>query len=189
MTGSRPELRLELRVRVAEMIGRPGAYKEVVAVLAAEQILLETTDVRVTAPIDVVLAFGTIVDGLSLTGTLVSRWQSTCRRCLDPVDGEVAVKVDEICSDDAEEGETWPIDKDGPHKDTVDVAAISRELVTLALPLSVLCTDDCVGPDPDRFLVAPEAVVEESADLEAGDGADEPAGDPRWAALDDLKFD
>lgn len=185
MTDSRPEPRPELRVRVAEMIGRPGAHKEVVAVLVAEQIELEATDVRVTAPIDVALAFDTIVDGLSLTGTLTSRWQSLCRRCLEPVDGDIAVKVDEICSDDAEEGETWPIDKEGPHKDTVDVAAISRELVTLALPLSVLCAEGCVGPDPERFLVTPEADPEESGDLEEA----EPAGDPRWAALDDFKFD
>ncbi len=153
--------------------------------LAADHIELETTDVRVTEPIDVALAFDTIVDGLALTGTLRSHWQSACRRCLDPVDGDVVVSVDEICSDDAEEGETWPIDKDGPHKDTVDVAAISRELVTLALPLSVLCADDCVGPDPERFVVTPETETE--AD-EPGEPT-EPAGDPRWAALDDLKFD
>ena len=53
-----------------------------------------------------------------------------------------------------------------------------RDAALLNLPLSVLCRPDCEGPVPEVLPV----VVD-------GEQADEPAGDPRWAALDALRFD
>ena len=51
------------------------------------------------------------------------------------------------------------------------------------LPLAPLCGPDCRGPAPEDF---PATVEGEGA----GEGeGDEPAGDPRWAALDELRFD
>jgi len=49
----------------------------------------------------------------------------------------------------------------------------------LALPLSPLCAADCVGPAPEWL---------PSADSPSGT-EDGPVGDPRWAALDVLRFD
>jgi uncharacterized metal-binding protein YceD (DUF177 family) len=50
----------------------------------------------------------------------------------------------------------------------------------LALPTTAVCRDDCTGPSSEYVVrVAAEptrAEIEESTD-------------PRWAALDDLKFD
>ena len=51
----------------------------------------------------------------------------------------------------------------------------------LALPLSPLCAVDCKGVDPERF--------SPTQDPSQTDGDEEPAIDPRWAALSELTFD
>ena len=56
----------------------------------------------------------------------------------------------------------------------------------LALPLSPLCTNGCVGADPERFPTSPEDAVSEAED---GDEDGDPPIDPRWAALSELTFD
>jgi uncharacterized protein len=70
-----------------------------------------------------------------------------------------------------------------------------RDAALLVLPLAPLCRDDCLGPAPDEF----PALVEDAAEVtvyhgEAAPDEDEVddgdgARDPRWAALDQLKFD
>ncbi len=55
------------------------------------------------------------------------------------------------------------------------------------LPLAPLCREDCAGPDPDRFPTTTEEAHE--AELAAEAEAAEPAPDPRWAGLDDLRFE
>jgi hypothetical protein len=46
-----------------------------------------------------------------------------------------------------------------------------------------LCSEDCAGPDPERFPAAsPGSGEAEGDDLDAA-----PVADPRWAALDALR--
>ena len=47
------------------------------------------------------------------------------------------------------------------------------------LPVAPLCSEDCAGPDPDRF---PTTVVVEP------DPDEPPPADPRWAALSEITF-
>ena len=64
---------------------------------------------------------------------------------------------------------------------TIDLEPVVRDAVLLSLPLAPLCADDCPGPPgalPGR--VEPPTTRDEPART---------AGDPRWAALDDLRFD
>ena len=63
--------------------------------------------------------------------------------------------------------------------DEADLEPVVRDAVLLALPLSPLCADDCVGPDPEWL---------SSSGSPSGTG-DGPVGDPRWAVLDVLRFD
>ena len=81
--------------------------------------------------------------------------------------------MQEIFENAPTEGETWPIDDE-----RIDLAPMVREAALLALPLAPLCTDDCAGPEPDRFPTG-------APDDEEG----EPPRDERWAALDALEFD
>ena len=117
-----------------------------------------------------------------VTGSVRAGWSGDCRRCLEPVVGEVDLRVHEVMASD-EPGRSAPEAGDADvyllGGDEADLEPVVRDAVLLALPLSPLCADDCVGPDPEWL---PSA----GSPLEMGDG---PVGDPRWAALDVLRFD
>ncbi len=165
-----------LRVAVAELIGRPGARREVTGSIELADVVLEQTGTRAVPEASVDLAIETIVEGLAVTGTVHARWSGVCRRCLDPLKGELAPAVNEIFVDEPDEGETWPIEADH-----ADLTPLVREAVMLALPLSPLCANDCAGPDPERFPTTAEGADDSDAD--------DPPMDPRWAVLDELTFD
>jgi uncharacterized protein len=91
------------------------------------------------------------------------------------------VDLQEIFSPHPVEGETWPVDND-----SIDLGPVLHDAVLLTLPLVPLCADDCAGPDPERFPTRVEGPADDDGDDEV---AAAPPADPRWAALDDLKFD
>jgi len=72
------------------------------------------------------------------------------------------------------EGETYLL-----AENEVDLEPMVRETVLLNLPVAPLCSEDCAGPDPDRF---PTTVVVEP------DPDEPPPADPRWAALSEITF-
>jgi uncharacterized protein len=102
-------------------------------------------------------------------------WTAECRRCLDPIRDVATVDLREVFEVSPVEGETYPIDGD-----EVDLEPVVRDAALLHLPLAPLCRPDCAGPAPEAF----PATVEGE-----GPEPDEPARDPRWAALDELSFD
>jgi uncharacterized protein len=106
-------------------------------------------------------------------GTIAAPWTGACRRCLEQIEERTTPSVHEVFARDHDEGETYPIGHD-----RIDLEPMVRDLVLLALPLAPLCREECDGPDPDRF----PAVADDAPRQEA------PA-DPRWAALDELRFD
>jgi uncharacterized protein len=109
------------------------------------------------------------------TGTAVARWTGECRRCLKTTGGEIVAELSEVFEPEPVEGETYPLGRDH-----LDLEPAVREALALALPLAPLCDEACAGPDPSGH---PVGVEEPEAGPEA-----EPA-DPRWAALDQLRFD
>lgn len=124
-------------------------------------------------------------DEIIVSGTVTATWAGECRRCLGPTGGEVAVELREVFEPDPVEGETYPLGRD-----EVDLEPALRESLALALPLAPLCDEDCAGPDPADYPVTGEADSE--ADSDGADGADgevPPPTDPRWGALDALRFD
>ena len=123
------------------------------------------------------LVIEAVTQGVSATGTTSGSWTGPCRRCLEPIVEPFVAEVHEIFEREPTDGETWPIEDE-----RIDLGPVVREAALLAIPLAPLCSEDCAGPDPDRFpaAVAPDAPP---------DAAPEPAPDPRWAALDQLRFD
>ncbi|HLT70225.1 MAG TPA: DUF177 domain-containing protein [Acidimicrobiales bacterium] len=109
------------------------------------------------------------------SGTITGRWAGECRRCLGETGGEVRVAFSEVFERYPVEGETYPLGHDD-----VDLEPALREAVALALPLAPLCDESCAGPAPE---VHPVTVATDE------DGEAEPPVDPRWSALDALKFD
>lgn len=115
-----------------------------------------------------------------VTGSVVARWTGECRRCLEPLDGRLDLRVNEVMAavgsrtSDDDTSDAYPLDGDD-----ADLEPVVRDALLLALPISPLCDELCAGPDPERFpaTAGPEDV-----------GA-APGGDPRWAVLDVLRGD
>lgn len=127
-------------------------------------------DAEVTADLDV----EALVDGrVTAMGRVRAPWTGTCRRCLEPVRGTLDTELSEVFeASPAPDADTYPL-----AGDRVDLEPAVRDAVLLGLPLAPLCDEGCAGPDPDGHPVG-DAGAEE-----------EPAADPRWAALGELRFD
>jgi len=118
------------------------------------------------------LVLEAVEGGIVVGGTARAPWRSECRRCLGPMDGEIAAEVEELFVTDSEEGETYPI-----LGDHIDLEPMVREVLVLGLPMAPVCRPDCAGLCPTC-----------GVDRNRGPCAC-PAGetDPRWAALDALR--
>jgi uncharacterized protein len=168
-----------LVVGVTDLRRRPGTQRD----LRVEAVLegLAVTGARIPDG-DVVALVGVaeaIEGGVAVRGAVTGRWVGACRRCLDEVSGALDAEVREIFEPHATEGETYPLEGD-----EIDLEPVVREAVLLALPLVPLCRESCPGPAPDAFPTGPAA-----EDRDGEDDGDEPPRDPRWAALDELRFD
>lgn len=167
-----------LTVGVADLLRRPGSRREITAQVPAGTIVVGDVEVPTGANIRAELALESLSDGLVVTARVRAPWVGPCRRCLEMVNGVVDAEVREVFERTPVEGETWPLD--GDH---VDLEPLVREAVVLALPLAPLCRPQCTGPDPERFPARPAAI-------QAGEEvAEAPPKDPRWAKLDELRFD
>lgn len=124
--------------------------------------------------------------GIEARGTVAARWLGECRRCLEPVEEPVNASLYvtfldeaslEIHQPEPDEADVYAFDGE-----SINLGEVVREELMLALPLAPLCSDGCVGVDPNRF-VGDEA--RENDDQAEG----ETSIDPRWAALSELSFD
>jgi uncharacterized protein len=102
--------------------------------------------------------------------------EGPCMRCLD--DAAHAVEVDAREVDQPGGGEELR----SPYldEDQLDVAAWARDALALALPAQIVCREDCLGLCP---------VCGENLNRAEPDHGHEPAPDPRWAALRELKLE
>jgi len=101
--------------------------------------------------------------------------EGACVRCLE--DARITVAVDGREVDQPSGGE----ELNSPYIDgeELDLSAWARDALALALPQRILCRDDCRG-----------LCVECGVNLnEQSDHAHEPAPDPRWAKLSELKLE
>ena len=181
----------ELRFNVARFRHRHGAPTPAAPAptvldfdhrVRATGLAISTARVPDGTPIEVSGRIGAGISEFDARLRIATEWEGECRRCLEPVRGEIdidaaATFVDpELAADRSDEADVYPIDGDW-----VDVGDVVREEIMLALPLSPLCSGSCPGADPDRFPTASG-----TAEDTESDGADI---DPRWAALADLTFD
>lgn len=142
---------------------------------------VELSSARV--PEDADVQFDVVLEAQGATvvaqGTAYAPWVGECRRCLGPIRAEMTVELREIFEPRPVEGETFLLEGE-----RLDLAPMLAEVVALALPMAPLCRDDCPGPDPDAHPVDGSALDDDGDEAEAA-----PPRDPRWAALDQLKFD
>jgi uncharacterized protein len=167
-----------LVVGVADLLRRPGNSRgeHLEAVLPG----LRGTGGHVPdgAAVTLDLRLESVNAGIVATGTVSAPWEGECRRCLRPIRARLEAKVQEVFEAHPVEGETSKLDVD-----RIDLEPLARDTVLLELPLAPLCREDCAGLCPVCGADRAEAAAT------GGCGHDEPAADPRWAALGDLRFD
>lgn len=179
--------RAGLLVGVSDLLRQPGGRREVRRSLESPGYRVGSSEVPagVDVEVDLVVEATADPDTLALTGTIRAPWNGECRRCLEPVEGVLEIDVHEIFSrapDASADDDVWPIEDE-----QIDVAAVIADAVLLDLPLAPLCGPDCQGPAPEEY---PARSGDDPDDeTEDGDEPEEGRGDPRWAALDELRFD
>ncbi len=99
-----------------------------------------------------------------------------CMRCLKQASPHVDVEAREVDRPGGGEELDSPYVRD----ETLDLAGWARDAFALALPVKILCREDCAGLCPIC-----------AADLNCApvDHHHEPAPDPRWAKLRELKLE
>jgi len=165
-----------LRIGVLELRRRPGTQREVHLSTPLEGLVTTAARVPDDAEVAVDAVLEAVEGGVTISGTVSAPWEGPCRRCLEPVTGTVEAGLSEVFEPHPTEGETYPLEGD-----EVDLEPVVRDAVLLQMPLAPLCSEDCAGPAPETF---PTSSADEAEDSEAA-----PPADPRWAALEQLKFD
>jgi uncharacterized protein len=98
-----------------------------------------------------------------------------CMRCLEPAEPNVAVDAREVDQPGGGEELRSPY----VEGEELDLASWSRDAYALALPVQVVCREDCAG-------LCPECGANLNEDP---DHAHEAEPDPRWAKLRELRFE
>jgi uncharacterized protein len=98
-----------------------------------------------------------------------------CMRCLEPAAPEVEVDAREV----EQPGGGEELDSPYVSGEELDLRRWAHDAFALALPAQVLCRPDCAG-------LCPRCGANLNREPEH---AHEPEKDPRWAALDALRFD
>jgi len=113
--------------------------------------------------------------GIDVDGTVSAPWVGICRRCAEPVSGELRIHVHERYADAPLAGpsdeEIYPI-----VDDDIDLGPLVRDALVLELPMAPLCRQDCAGLCPQC-----------GANLNEGACGCVAPRDPRWANLDVLR--
>ena len=167
------------RINVARLLREPGLRIEVEAELATDGHRMATTQITPDAQMRAKLALEAITTlEITVTGEVTAPYEGECRRCLEPVTGEVTATLREVYATRPDDPEVYALDGD-----VLDLTPMLRDAVLLEVPMAPLCGPECEGPVPEAF----EADFAE--DLAEEGGADAPKADDRWAGLSALVFD
>jgi uncharacterized protein len=101
--------------------------------------------------------------------------EGPCMRCLEPAAPRFAIDAREIDQPGGGEELESPYVED----QQLDLAGWTRDALALALPVQVLCREDCAGLCP---------VCGENLNAVGPEHAHEAAPDPRWAKLRELEL-
>ncbi|MBW9206395.1 DUF177 domain-containing protein [Mumia sp. zg.B53] len=158
-----------------EIARRPGTQREFTySAKAPAGMGVDMLGVPEGSDVDLDLRLESVMEGILLTGTASVHTSGECVRCLQEIDGEVTVDLQELYVYD-DEGEEDDIAR--LQGDLLDLEPVLRDAVVLALPHNPLCAPDCPG-------LCAECGARLADDPEHTHGE---AVDPRWSALSQLK--
>ena len=104
--------------------------------------------------------------------------EGPCMRCLEPAALELEIEareVDQAATDDEELLSPYVVDEE------LEIGRWAHDAVLLAMPTTILCRPDCLGLCP--------ICGESLNDADPAAHEHEQPTDPRWAALNDIKFE
>jgi uncharacterized protein len=163
----------DLTVSVADVLDRPGQYRDVA--LSARLAGVRSPLVSVAeAPLEAHLRLESVIEGVLVTGAVEAPTVTVCARCLSEQPGRVALDVCELFAParPSEPEESYPL-----AGTEIDLEPMLRDAVALALPLRPLCRPECRG-----------LCASCGADLNLGPcDCKQDDVDPRWAALGALR--
>jgi len=159
---------------IRELGRRPGAMQRLEQVVPAPAGLgLDVIGVPEGSELALQARLESVSDGVLVTASVRVDLAGECARCLDALDREIEVNVQELFVYDlAEAKAAGDEDAVGLDGDLLDLEPAVRDAVVLALPVAPLCRDDCPG-----------LCSECGAHLADDPGHQHEAVDPRWAAL------
>lgn len=165
-----------------ELGRRPGAMREVRQnVVAPAGLGTAVVGVAEGSPVELDLRLESVMDGVLVSGTVHAFATGECVRCLDSVERQLDVSVQELfeypgtrerLTSQAEEelnDEDVVYELDG---DLIDIEPVLRDTVVPALPFQPMCREDCPG-----------LCAQCGARLEEDPDHHHESVDPRWAAL------
>jgi uncharacterized protein len=167
-----------------ELGRRPGTMRTVRRTVEAPADLgTVVIGVAEGSPVELDLRLEAVMEGVLVSGTARATSTGECVRCLDPIERELVVDLQELYT---YPGRAPEDDPDGTQDDLreldddlVDVEPVLRDAVVLALPFQPVCSPDCPGLCADCGA--------RLADAEPGHHHD--SVDPRWAALQGMASD
>ena len=163
----------ELTVPVAEILGRPGEYRDISISKPIEGLEVSLAHVG-EHPLAAELRLESVVEGILVTGNVEALADMECARCLTKLTSSVAVDVCELYTAPGHEAEE---DAYRVSNMEIDLEPMLRDSVTLALPLNPICREDCAG-----------LCARCGKDLNEGPcNCTEDTTDPRWAPLAALR--
>ena len=168
-----------LIIGVRDLEHRPGTMRTLDGVVPAPK---NFGNALIGAPegsdIDLNLRLESVHDGILVSGTAVVAIHGECSRCLDPIDYDLDVDVQELYLFDATTvgGETVEDDQMYEVQDeTIDLEPMLRDAVITQLPFQPVCREDCQG-----------LCAQCGARLEDDPEHHHEVLDPRWSALSGL---
>jgi uncharacterized protein len=164
----------DLKVSVVEILGKPGANRDVSVSPSLEGVRVDLASLE-PAPVRGDLTLESVVEGVLVTGSLAGDVTCRCARCLREFGTDLNVEVCELFAAPGhleEEEDVYRV-----AGEEIDLEPMVRDELTLGLPLNPLCRDDCKG-----------MCARCGRDLNEGacDCAED-TSDPRWAALDEVR--
>jgi len=160
-------------IDVRDLMGHPGASREVAIRGTLEGLGGELADVPEHRPIEGELLLESVVEGILVSGHLRGIFALRCARCLkefaQPFDVEVHEMFVPAPDDDADD---YLLDPEG----SIEPEQMVRDAVGVEIPFSPLHSSDCQGLCPVC-----------GGDRNLGEcPGDHPSTDPRWAGLEQL---
>jgi uncharacterized protein len=165
-------------VPITTLRRQPGARRQEQRSGRIGELSVVGSVVPANAEAEALAVLDAVLGGIEVTAEIRAPWEGECRRCLQPIRGELRCQVRELYRphDAANPGEddedTYPL-----AGEQLDLLPLVRDALLLELPLAPLCRDDCLG-------LCPVCGADRNVDP---CGCPDPGGDPRWQALDVLK--